>query len=95
MGDMADYYADIAINQMGEEEALREFDRQRAKDTLEEYTMGIATWETNAGDEIMVVEMTDIHVKNCLEFMRKKKEKSDTTLAWIKIFRAEVIKRKM
>ena len=57
--------------------------------------MGIATWETKDGDDIMVVEMTDLHIKNSFDFMNAKKEKKATTLAWIKILKAEIIKRKI
>lgn len=93
------YHADNAmIESWGEEFRLdainKELSRQ-AEDILEEYMMGIAVWETKDGDDIMVVEMTDLHIKNSFEFMNAKKEKNATTLAWIKVFKAEIIKRKI
>lgn len=95
MGSIADYYRSGEIEEMGRLHAIQLLDRQKSEDIIEKYSMGIAEWETKEGEDIMVTEMTVDHVKNCLNFLKNQKDKSNTIEAWIKIFKAECKKRKI
>lgn len=96
MGDISDYYSDVAMQQQAEYDGMLEELQQKADKALESYKMGIAEWRTKDDNKIQVSDMTNDHVRNCLNFLAVKDEddKSPVTLAWIEIFKAECIKRK-
>lgn len=97
MGEFGDYYMDLAMQQDWEDFALAEANSKRAEELIEQYKMGIAEWETRKDGCIMVTDMTNDHVKNCITFLKLKKKKEKTSIleCWLKIFKAECKKRKI
>jgi hypothetical protein len=95
MGEIADYYMDLAMQQDAEYEALKHRLDGMATQVLEDYQMGVAEWTTKDNEMIPVIKMTKDHVQNCLKMMMKNnvKFKNPYRTAWIKIFKAEIKKR--
>ena len=65
------------------------------EDILEEYNeMGLEmTWVMKDGKEIMLKDMEDSHIKNCLN-MLKRNEPNEIRRGWIDIFEDVQIKRR-
>ena len=65
------------------------------EDILEEYNeMGLEmTWVMKDGNEIMLKDMEDSHIKNCLN-MLKRNEPNEIRRGWIDIFEDVQIKRR-
>lgn len=87
MGDIADYYEEIAMMQMAEEESMIE-------ELYKSYREGRLIWNTQNGDEILISKMTDSHVYNSIAYL-KRQESSDYIVATIDILQQELIKRKL
>lgn len=97
MGQMSEYYTKQSMAEEWEEFSVIEAHSKRAEELLEQYKMGIAEWTTQDDGCIMISDMTNEHIKNCLTFLnlKKKKEKTSVVECWLKIFKAEYKKRKM
>jgi hypothetical protein len=95
MGEIADYYMDIAFEQEAMWEETKEALKDKARALKKNYKLGKAEWHTQAGDALKVDNMTDTHIKNCLAFLERKTEleKTPMTKTWIKIFKLEINKR--
>jgi len=88
MGDMADYYMDLAID------AEFELER-RAKDVYRFYEEGTLTWKTKSGDKLLITEMSNKHIVNSINMLTKKDKYLDQyTEAIVKILRRELKSRK-
>lgn len=80
MGDMADYYLELAMLQ--ELEYIENLDRR--------------IWTTKTGQEIDVRDMTTIHIENCLKCLEDGRIdfKDQSNEIWKKIFKEELERRK-
>ena len=89
MGDMADYYADLAT--LYEDEIFRQhyIDNYLKSDYL--LIRSKLTWETKDGNDILVKEMKQSHIENCIKMLSKNNVKSE----WINIFNKELKIRKL
>lgn len=88
MGDMADYYMDLALDAEWELE-------RRAKDVYRFYEDGTLTWKTKDGNKLLISEMSDTHIVNSINMLIKKDKYLDQyTEAIVKILRRELKSRK-
>lgn len=95
MGEIADWYEDIALSRELEYHFLQDELKQKAEKLLVSYSKNKAKWETKNGEKILVEKMEDSHIKNCLNLLALQSEKSPLTNAWISIFKLEIKKRKI
>ena len=95
MGEMADYYMDLAMEQEAKAEADRHFKRE-AVDTMEKYyMMGVLKWTTISGESLMVTKMTDIHITNSIEMIKRNDyPNGDVSHKWVELLGYELKKRK-
>ena len=90
MGEIADYYFDMALK----EEYELEIDAERVYDA---YEKGTLVWKTRGGRKILVNDMSTQHIKNVISFLIK--NNSDYSLpspllsAVIDVFNKELKKR--
>jgi len=92
MGDMADYYMDLAMEQEVEMEAHRHFEREAVENMDKSYMMGSLKWPTQFDGDILLSKMSGIHLINTVEFL-KKKEQTEVRKTWIKLMSIEIEKR--
>lgn len=94
---MAEYYFNVALEQMVKEDMNRKSQEEACETLLESYKMGIAEWITKSGDTLLITDMTNEHILNTLKFLtsKTKKERNYLTDTWIVILRAETKKRKI
>ena len=92
MGDMADYYMDLAMEQEAQWEAEKHFRDEDSKEMEKRYMMGILSWTTIEEEEILVQNLSDEHLINCLAFS-KRKEKDSVVDKWVELLGYEVQKR--
>jgi|AntDeeMinimDraft_6_1070357.scaffolds.fasta_scaffold26126_3 rRNA maturation endonuclease Nob1 len=87
MGDMADYYADLALNS--------QFDTSKmAKEAYDNYERGLLTWKTKSGEGIKVTEMSNKHLQNSINMLiRKHEDMDEVTEATIDILKRELKSR--
>lgn len=90
MGDMADYYADLAMTIKDEDDYFEE-----AQLLKEEYRNGIAIWETKNGNCIKVSEMKDDHIINTYNYLKRIAERNYLQNEWIEVFKQEIVRRKI
>lgn len=88
MGEIAEYWEDLAFSQMAEESI-------KAEKILEYYENSTLFWTTKDDKSILIHNMTDIHVKNTLNLLLKVEEKTEITKAYIEVFEQEINKRKI
>lgn len=88
---MADYYADLAINDFDndffngyhEDEIWKNYQKEKLK------------WTTKDKQEIPIKKIEDSHLLNLIEFLKKKKSSNTALNEWIDVFNAEALKRKL
>jgi len=89
---MADWHmADAMIEAYKEELSANEI-YEYAKKLEENYKLGILRWTTREGEGILLQKMTDEHVMNTIEFL-KKKDKNEIRNKWIQLLEYEFEKR--
>lgn len=94
MGDMADYYMELAMEQDCKDEADRRLE-QDAIDTMEKnYMMGVLKWKTLSGDKLMVTKMTELHLINAIQHVKKTNNNGEISKKWIELLGYELEKRK-
>lgn len=87
MGDMADYYADLALS----EELKLE---QKARKIRELYEQEKLIWTTRNGRQILINDMASSHIKNTINYLRKHYDYPDPCISTlIDIFNLELTKR--
>ena len=92
MGDMADWHMEeMMLEDFREELERRDID-EKLKELEEYYKLGILRWVTKEGEQILLQKMTDEHVMNTIEFL-KKKDKSEIRNKWIQLLGYEFEKR--
>lgn len=89
MGEMAEYYMNEAM--------IQEFEEMLVSDMLydsmhNDYVHGILQWTTKEGEKILVSKMTDSHLQNTINHL-KKKGSTDASSIWIEILEIEQLKR--
>lgn len=94
MGEIADYYMDLAL----EEQAKWEADQREREDTIKlmekQYMMGVLKWGSMNGP-IMVTKMTDEHISNCIDMIKKNDYPNDEiSHKWVELLGYELEKRK-
>ena len=92
MGDIADYY----MPEMMLESMREEYERKKLDDYLNElerkYSLGALKWIKKDGEEILIQKMSQEHVMNTIEFLKKKK-KTESRDKWIELLWYEFEKR--
>lgn len=95
MGDAADDAMFEALcHEFDHEQAIKRIE-EYAKSIIEDYKMGIAKWTKKDKTTILVTDMSDNHVKATLALLKRNQSNSSILAAWIKVFNAEIIKRKL
>jgi len=93
MGEMADYYYRL-IDISEFEEMLRKEEMYNSCEELKrQYMIGILKWNTQHEGKVLVSKMTDSHLINAINFL-KRKEENLLTNTWIEILGWELEKRK-
>lgn len=93
MGDMADYYMSLAMEQDAEFEAECYFIQERVKQMEKQYMMGVLKWNTQSDGKIMVTKMTKEHIENAIAFI-KRGNNEEVSQKWIELLGYELEKRK-
>ncbi len=93
MGDIADYYMDLAMEEDAKMEANIRL-RQDALDLLEKhYMMGILKWTTLRGKKIMVTDMSTLHIENSIKMIKRNGYKNkEISRKWVEILEYELEK---
>jgi hypothetical protein len=92
MGDIADYYMDLAMEQDARMEADRHFEREAVENMEKSYMMGSLKWPTQFDGEILLSKMSGNHLINTVDFL-KNKEQTEVRKTWIKLMTIEIEKR--
>lgn len=92
MGDIAEYYYDLAMEQEFAAHAERELLNQRLDEMEKSYMLGSLSWVTAGGEEILLSKMSIEHINNTIKFLERK-EKSQIRNMWVKLLKIEVNKR--
>lgn len=93
MGDMADYYMDLAMQQDAEFEAEYHHIHKRVEQMEKDYMMGVLKWNTQSHGKIMVTSMTKEHLENAIAFL-KRGGSEEFGQKWIELLGYELEKRK-
>ncbi len=93
MGDMADYYMDLAMQKESELEAERYHIQRRVEQMEKDYMMGVLKWNTQSHGKIMVTKMTKEHLENSIAFI-KRGNNEEVSQKWIELLGYELEKRK-
>ena len=91
MGDIADYYMDLAMQQDVEYEAERHFRKEYIDKIEREYVLGILKWTTKFEGRIRVSKMTESHLENTIKFLKRKN--NEVANKWIELLTIELEKR--
>lgn len=95
MGDMADYYMELAMEQECKDEADRHFEREAVETMEKKYMMGVLKWTTSIGKRIMVTKMTELHIINSIEMIKKNNYiQGEISHKWVELLGYELEKRK-
>lgn len=95
MGDMADYYMDLAMQYDAEFEAESKLRQERVEQIEKDYMIGILKWKTKSGSKIMVSKMTVEHLENSIEFIKRAHHDDEISQKWIEILGYELEKRNL
>ena len=71
MGDMADYYMDLAMQQDAEFEVECKLRQEHVEQLEKDYMMGVLKWNTQSHGKIMVTKMTKEHLENTIAFIKR------------------------
>lgn len=94
MGDIADYYMDIAMEQQAEWESQQHFRREAVEKVEKDYMMGVLKWKTQFDGKIMVTKMTHNHLVNTISFIKRAYDKdNEVAQKWIEVLGYEIEKR--
>lgn len=92
MGEIAEWMYNEALKQ----EAEINHENAEVKWAIDninmEYNRGVLKWETKDGNKININDMTDKHIMNTIDFL-KRKEQKPFVLEWIKILMFELEQR--
>lgn len=91
MGEIADFYADLAILYEGKDYYAEHFDDE----ILTLYLKKQLCWTTKDGQEILVQKMLDSHLINTINYLtRKDKIENNTAIReWLDVFNLEINER--
>lgn len=92
MGEMADCYMELAMQQEAEFEAECYFIQEQIKQMEKQYMMGVLKWNTQSGGRIMVTKMTKEHLENTIAFI-KRGNNEEVSQKWIELLKIEIDKR--
>lgn len=90
MGDITEYYFDHELERLA-----RDYHGQHnAYAWLKtKYKLGTLYWLTKDNRQILVKGMTDLHLKNTINMLKRSTSDEKVTQAWIKILEKEQSKR--
>lgn len=94
MGDIAEYYMDLAMQQDVEMEAENHFRRELIEKLDKDYMMGILKWNTQFDGKIMVTKMTKLHIENTINYIKRTYKNEEVSEKWIELLGYELEKRK-
>ena len=94
MGEMAEYYMDLAL----EEQFIWEAEQREREDEVNlmerQYMMGVLKWGSINGP-IMVTKMSEEHISNCIEMIKRSDYPNDEiSHKWVELLGYELEKRK-
>lgn len=77
MGDIADYYADLAMQQEAEyeyhlEHYLEHYNDTHFSELFKKYQYRKLKWVTKDGQKILIQNMSDTHITNSINFLKRK-----------------------
>jgi|TARA_R110000851_G_scaffold270161_2_gene422833 hypothetical protein len=92
MGEMAEYYMDLAMEQEAEMEAEEYFRAEAIRGMERNYMMGVLLWTGNDGKSILVQDLGYKHLENCISFL-KRMARGDVRGKWVELLGYEMTKR--
>lgn len=96
MGEMADYYADLAMQEDWDNKYYDEYYNDvHYDDILKEYLKGKLHWVTKDGQQILIKDMTDSHLLNSIKWIDKNHSDRTVMQELKDIFIMEKEKRKI
>lgn len=93
MGDIAEYYMDLAMQQDAEMEAENHFRRELIETMEKDYMMGVLKWNTQFDGKIMVTKMTKLHLENTINYIKRTYKNEEVSNKWIELLGYELEKR--
>lgn len=95
MGEIAEYYYDLAIEQDVKEYWDRKFEEDAIAQMEKHYMMGVLKWTTAAGEKIMVTKMSELHLENSIQMIKNNDYKNgEISKKWVELLGYELEKRK-
>jgi len=86
MGEMADYYADLAMQM---EDNFEMFNEEHHEDILKKYLKCKLFWTMKDGREILVQKMEGLHLNRTLAWLKSIKGDNLAVDEWIDVFELE------
>ena len=79
MGEMADYYADLAMQYEAEYEYhLEHYNDVHYSELFKKYQYRKLNWVTKDGQKILIQDMSDTHITNSINFLKRKLPNNQT-----------------
>lgn len=94
MGDVADYYMDLAMEQDTKIESNRHIEREKADKMSIDYAYGVLKWNTQFDGKVLVTKMTKEHLENTISFIKRTMKNGEISEKWIELLGYELEKRK-
>jgi hypothetical protein len=92
MGEIAEYYGRDLKREAAKEELEIERQHRVVEEMERKYLTGVLKWETQFDGGILVSKMTDQHIINTIQYLKKKKPNYRRE-KWLELFYFELEKR--
>lgn len=88
MGEIAEWSEDKAL----EQETLfnHKLDKRQIKKLQDNYNKGGLKWTMRSGKKILVKKMTDEHIQNSTDMLKRNPYQTERIKKWIEIFKFEL-----
>jgi len=93
VGDIADYYMDIAMEEQAEWETEQHLRREAIEKMEKDYMMGVLKWKTQHDGHINVTKMTKSHLENCIAFVKRTYKNEEISKKMVELLGYELEKR--
>jgi hypothetical protein len=94
MGDIADYYMDLAMEQDTKIESNRHIEQEKLDKMSIDYAYGVLKWNTQFDGKVLVTKMTKEHLENTIAFIKRTMKSGEISEKWIELLGYELEKRK-